>query len=81
MKTYNTWLARIRKIANASGMLSQWAEQLSRKQGGNAGMWRERIRGILEEEERASPDLILDLDLITAPARKENEEDEQIPLW
>lgn len=44
-------------------------------------MWRERIRGILEEEERASPDLILDLDLITAPARKENEEDGQIPLW
>ena len=81
MKTYNTWLAKIRKRANASGALSQWAEQLPRKQGGDAGMWREHLRKILEEEERASLDLILDLDLITAPARKEDQEDQQIPLW
>ena len=81
MKTYNTWLVKIRKRANASGILSQWAEHLSRKQGGDAEMWREQLREILEEEERASLDLILDLDLITAPARKENEEDQQIPLW
>jgi hypothetical protein len=44
-------------------------------------MWREHLRKILEEEERASLDLILDLDLITAPARKEDQEDQQIPLW
>ena len=44
-------------------------------------MWREHLREILEEEERASLDLILDLDLITAPARKENEENKQTPLW
>ena len=75
MKTYNSWLAKIRKRANASGVLTQWAEQLSRKQGGDARMWREHLREILEEEDRAS------LDLITAPARKENEEDKQIPLW
>ncbi|MDG2400618.1 MAG: hypothetical protein P8M04_08590 [Akkermansiaceae bacterium] len=81
MKTYNTWLAKIRKRANASGALSQWAEQLSRKQGGDAGMWREHLREILEEEERASLDLILDLDQITGPAQKENNEDKQIPLW
>jgi len=81
MKTYNSWLAKIRKRANASGVLSQWAEQLSRKQGGDARKWREHLREILEEEERASLDLILDLDLITAPARKEIEENKQTPLW
>lgn len=44
-------------------------------------MWREHLRKILEGEERASLDLILDLDLITAPARKEESENSQIPLW
>jgi len=44
-------------------------------------MWREHLREILEEEERASLDLILDLDQITGPAQKENNEDKQIPLW
>lgn len=81
MKTYNTWLAKIRKRANGSGVLSQWAEQLSRKQGGDVGIWRDYLREILEEEEKASLDLIFDLDLITAPTRKENDEDKQIPLW
>jgi hypothetical protein len=81
MKTYDSWLAKIRKRASPSGALSQWAEQLSRKQGGDADIWREHLREILEEEEKASLDLILDLDLITAPVRKEEGEDQQIPLW
>ncbi len=81
MKTYESWLAKLRKRAQPSGALSQWAEVLTKKQGGDAEMWREHLREILEEEEKASLELILDLDLITAPARKENPEDEQIPLW
>ena len=81
MKTYETWLTKLRKRARPSGALSQWAEQLSRKQGGDAQMWREHLREILDEKEKASLDLILDLDLITAPARKEDSEEEQIPLW
>lgn len=81
MKTYESWLAKLRKRAQPSGALSQWSEMLSKKLGGDAEMWREHLREILEEEEKASLDLILDLDLITAPARKEKSEDEQIPLW
>ncbi len=81
MKTYDSWLAKLRKRAQPSGALSQWAEVLSKKQGGGAEMWREHLRGILEQEEKASLDLILDLDLITAPARLKESPDEQIPLW
>lgn len=81
MKTYDSWLAKLRKRAHPSGALSQWAEMLSIKQGGDAEMWREHLREILEEEEKASLDLILDLDLITAPAKPKNSSDEQIPLW
>ena len=81
MKTYDVWLSKIRKRAQASGALSQWAELLSKKQGSDPEMWREHLREILEEEEKASLDLILDLDLITAPARKADPKDEQIPLW
>ena len=81
MKTYDTWLAKLRKRAQPSGALSQWAEILSRKQGGDTGMWREHLREILEQEEKASLDLILDLDLITAPAIEKESPDKQIPLW
>jgi len=81
MKTYATWLTKLRKRAQPSGALSQWAEILSEKQGGDAGIWREHLREILEEEETASLDLILDLDLITAPAKKKEDPDQQIPLW
>ncbi len=61
--------------------MSQWAELLAKKQGGDAGIWREHLREILEKEEKASLDLILDLDLITAPARKTTQEDGQTSLW
>lgn len=81
MKTYDLWLAKLRKRAQPSGALSQWAEMLSQKQGGDAEMWREHLREVLEEEEKASLDLILDLDLITAPAKPKENPDEQIPLW
>ncbi|MEJ6718138.1 MAG: hypothetical protein ACJAT6_001148 [Akkermansiaceae bacterium] len=81
MKTYESWLTKLRKRAQPSGALSQWAERLANKQGGDAKMWCEHLREILEEDEKASLDLILDLDLITAPARKEESEDKQIPLW
>lgn len=84
MKTYDTWLAKLRKRAQPSGALSQWAEMLATKDGGDAEMWREHLREILEDEVRASLDLILDLDLITAPAKKttqQDENDEQISLW
>ena len=81
MKTYESWLAKLRKRAQPSGALSQWAEMLSSKQGGEAKMWREHLREILEEEERASLDLILDLDLITAPAKLKDGPDEQTTLW
>ena len=81
MKTYDVWLAKLRKRAQPSGTLSQWAELLSQKQGGSAGLWREHLKAILDEEERPSLDLILDLDLISAPAKIESATDDQIPLW
>ena len=81
MNTYEAWLAKLRKRAQPSGALSQWAEMLARKQGGDSEIWREHLRAILDDEEKASLDLILDLDLITAPARSEKPTDDQIPLW
>lgn len=81
MKTYAAWLAKLRKRAQPSGTLSQWAEILAKKQGGDVGIWREHLREILEEEEQASLDLILDLDLISAPARKATPENEQRSFW
>lgn len=81
MKTYEAWLTKLRKRAQPSGALSQWAEVLSQKQGGDPEIWREHLRAILDEEEKASLDLILDLDLITAPAKQKDSDDEQIPLW
>jgi len=81
MSTYQTWLSKLRKRARPSGAVSQWAELLAQKQGGDPAMWREHLREILDEESKASLDLILDLDLITAPARNQSPPDQQIPLW
>lgn len=81
MSPYQIWLTKLRKRARPSGALSQWAECLAQSQGGDAAMWREHLHDILEEHERATPDLILDLDLITAPAREKKGSDEQLPLW
>lgn len=81
MSPYQTWLTKIRKRARPSGALSQWAEVLAQKHNGDAEMWQEHLRDILDERERATPDFILDLDLITAPAKTKETGDHQMPLW
>lgn len=82
MKTYEAWLAKFRKRAQPSGSLSQWAEVLSRKQGSSAGLWREHLQAILDGDEKPSLELILDLDLISAPPKQENGVDDSQPsLW
>lgn len=81
MSPYQTWLTKLRKRARPSGVLSQWAEVLARKQNGDPEMWREHLREILDESERASPDLILDLDLITAPVKHKEDNRDQSTLW
>ena len=81
MKTYRNWLKKLRKRAQPSGTLSQWAELLSQKNEGSAELWREYLQAILDEEERPSLDLILNLDLIAGPAKEESANDEQISLW
>ena len=81
MKTYHKWLEKLRKRAQPSGTLSQWAELLSLKNEGSAELWREHLQAILDEEERPSLDFILDLDFISAPAREESANDDQISLW
>jgi len=78
---YERWLAKLRKRAQPSGAVSQWAQALAKKLDGDAEIWREHLRDILEGEEKASLDLILDLDLLTAPAKANGSEDEQISLW
>lgn len=78
MKHYDTWLSKLRKRAQPSGAVSQWAHALAKKQGGDPEIWREHLREILNEEEKASLDIILDLDLITAPPKSKEEGDEQM---
>jgi len=78
---YQKWLTKLRKRAQVSGAVSQWAHHLAQKLDGDAEIWREHLRAVLEEEAKASLDLILDLDLITAPAKETPPPDEQIPLW
>ncbi len=81
MDRYSSWLTKLRKRAQASGAVSQWSEILANKQGGDPPMWREHLRDILDEKEKASLDLILDLDLISAPAKKHLPEKQQLSLW
>lgn len=78
---YTTWLDKLRKRAAPSGTISQWSLLLTKKQGGDPDIWAEHLRAILEEEEKASLELILDLDLITAPKKNQLFGDEQMPLW
>ena len=78
---YDAWLDKLRKRAAPSGTVSQWALLLTQKQGGDSEMWSEHLRAILDEEEKASLELILDLDLISAPAKKSILADDQISLW
>ena len=81
MKTYDNWLKKLRKRAQPSGTLSQWAELVSLKNEGSAELWREHLQTTLDEEERPSLDFILDLSFISAPAREESANDDQISLW
>ncbi|MGC6464784.1 MAG: hypothetical protein ACON38_08800 [Akkermansiaceae bacterium] len=82
MNAYQSWLTKIRKRSQPSGVISQWSEELVRRQGGDSQIWREHLRSILDGEEQASPELILDLDLISAPLRETSSDDDfQIPLW
>lgn len=78
---YDTWLAKLKKRAAPSGAISQWSLVLAKKQGGQPEMWNEHLRAILEEEEKASLELILDLDLISAPAKSNLFSDDQMGLW
>ncbi|MGE9266660.1 MAG: hypothetical protein ACQKBY_01085 [Verrucomicrobiales bacterium] len=68
MKAYDRWLASLRKRAQASGSLSQWALLLSQRDGRPPAYHQELLRKVLDGKTTASPDLILDLDLISAPA-------------
>ena len=78
---YITWLAKLRKRAAPSGAISQWSLLLAKKDGGEPEMWHEHLRAILEEEEKASLELILDLDLISAPPKSNLFDDVQMGLW
>jgi hypothetical protein len=78
---YDAWLDKLRKRAAPSGTLSQWSLLLVQKQGGNAEMWAEHLRSILDGEEKASLELILDLDIISAPVKRNLFSDDQMPLW
>lgn len=78
---YDIWLTKLRKRSAPSGVVSQWAILLSKKQGGDPAIWVEHLRAILDEEEKASAELILDLDLISAVPRAPGVGDEQMPLW
>ena len=78
---YDAWLDKLRKRAAPSGTLSQWALQLTQKQGGDPEMWSEHLRAVLEEEEKASLELILDLDIISAPVKRNLFSDDQTTLW
>ena len=78
---YNEWLKKLRKRAAPSGTISQWSLLLTKQQGGAPEIWAEHIRSVLDEGEKASLELILDLDLISAPARKSPSSDDHISLW
>ncbi len=78
---YNEWLKKLRKRAAPSGTISQWSLLLTKQQGGAPEIWAGHIRSVLDEGEKASLELILDLDLISAPARKSPSSDDQISLW
>ncbi|MGJ8696382.1 MAG: hypothetical protein ACSHYF_08685 [Verrucomicrobiaceae bacterium] len=78
---YDIWLSKLKKRAAPSGTVSQWSLILSQNQGGAPEIWSEHLRAILDEEERASLELILDLDQISAPAKKTKLLDDQSSLW
>lgn len=67
------WLRRTGRELSASGRLSEAALILSRKKGGDAGDWAERLRRILGREEDPGFELLTEIDaLLARPARSED---------
>jgi hypothetical protein len=66
------WLRRTGRELSASGRLSEVALILSRKKGGDTGVWAERLRRILGREEDPGFELLTEIDAILArPARRD----------
>lgn len=64
------WLRRTGRELSASGRLSEAALILSRKKGGEASEWAERLRRILAREEEPGFELLTEIDtLLARPAR------------
>jgi hypothetical protein len=69
------WLRRTGRELSASGRLSEAALVLSRKKGGEAGEWAEKLRRILEREEDPGFELLTEIDTILAHPAKRNSKD------
>jgi hypothetical protein len=69
------WLRRTGRELSASGRLSEAALVLSRKKGGEAGEWAEKLRRILEREEDPGFELLTEIDTILARPAKRNSKD------
>jgi hypothetical protein len=66
------WLRRTGRELSASGRLSEAALILSRKKGGQAEEWTERLRRILGREEDPGFELLTEIDSILArPAKRD----------
>ena len=66
------WLRRTGRELSASGRLSEVALILSRKKGGDTGVWAERLRRILGREEDPGFELLTEIDAILArPAKRD----------
>ncbi len=67
------WLRRTGRELSASGKLSEAALILSRKKGGEAGEWTDRLRRILAREDDPGFELLTEIDAILArPAKRES---------
>lgn len=65
------WLRRTARQFAVSGRLSQTAAALAASEGGDAGLWRQRLMEILDGRELPSIELLTRIDAILAgpPAR------------
>lgn len=69
------WLRRTGRELAASGRLSEVALILSRKRGGEAVEWTERLRRILAREEEPGFEVLTEIDsLLARPARRRAQE-------
>lgn len=59
---YVRWLRRLRKDLHPSGRASELAWHLSRQRGGDLANWQRRLRDILDGTEKATPDLLIEID-------------------